>query len=685
MPPHSIRPCGAPFQAARPVIYALDAAPCLTDGNQTRDTRQCAQVHNGLENVHQQALGRPISALQMSCAQGLDAVPMVRRWPSWERRPILSRMSLEAWVEATDISAEETQQRHQVALTILDESTFIDGHDSMCSPLQILDDLDIACYPALTELPEGLSVGGNFDCSYCTNLTSLPAGLSVGGDLDCNHCTSLTRLPERLSVGGNIDCNHCTSLRQLPRGLNIINGDLDCSHCTNLVRLPDRLSVLGHLNCSDCTSLTQLPEGLSVRRRLTCSSCTALMQLPERLHVGGNLYCNNCTALAWMPVGLRIHGDVYLANCTGLTGLPVDFMTGRGYAVASRVRAIRRIELTGSAIAETDLRLLMQAAAPGLQFYFGMAPAGRDISGFADLGQAATFWQSQATPRIVPNFESWGLPAQDYNFLLQFLSRLRSTADYTNLQARKRLTERVCDLLQAMDESPELRRICSDCISDALQSCGDRVIWAMNQMETAVRVHQAQQNPDPEVLKELVLSFLRLEIVQHHARHKASTLTWVDEIEVFLAYESGLRQALELPVSAEHMLFARCAQVTLEDLRIAYRAVIDAMHDPVRTAAYLRNSPLWQRRLRRQTAARWNWASLTVQAVPGHIQVQDLRCPITLEPLGALSSPVMWQSGNACLVYEAADFMQHWVEHGTEPTTRQSMELAQLQRPLTNP
>jgi hypothetical protein len=36
------------------------------------------------------------------------------------------------------------------------------------------------------------------------------------------------------------------------------------------------------------------------------------------------------------------------------------------------------------------------------------------------------------------------------------------------------------------------------------------------------------------------------------------------------------------------------------------------------------------------------------------------------------------------VVYEAAELLKHWVEHGFEPTTRQSMELGTLQRPWRN-
>ena len=54
----------------------------------------------------------------------------------------------------------------------------------------------------ITELPEGLTVGGNLDLSF-TSITALPERLSVGGDLNLSDML-ITELPEDLRVGGGI-------------------------------------------------------------------------------------------------------------------------------------------------------------------------------------------------------------------------------------------------------------------------------------------------------------------------------------------------------------------------------------------------------------------------------------------------------------------------------------------------
>lgn len=55
-------------------------------------------------------------------------------------------------------------------------------------------------------------VGLSLHLNGCTGLTELPEGLSVGGWLNLSGCTGLTELPEGLSVGKSLYLNGCTGL-----------------------------------------------------------------------------------------------------------------------------------------------------------------------------------------------------------------------------------------------------------------------------------------------------------------------------------------------------------------------------------------------------------------------------------------------------------------------------------------
>jgi hypothetical protein len=550
-------------------------------------------------------------------------------------------------------------------------------------------------------LPEDLHVGGTLNLNDCSNLSQVPDGVRIAGSVSFARCSSLAQLPDEFCVDGDLDLSGCTSLMQLPEGLRVtgnlrlagctgliklpnrwsVGGNLDLSNCTRLLSLSDSFSIAGDLELSGCTSLTALPDVLRVGGNVDLSGCTQLRGLPQTLSVGGGLRLRGCTGLTLLPEGIQLGGNLDLTNCVQLTHLPHD--VGLWGALADGNH--RTIELTGSAISINARMRMQQAQTSRMPFEFDMLCAPSASARFASLAQAAHFWQSEADCHFkwdVPNFAPWNLLPQQSALLAEFLARLCGSADYQHCKARTRLAGRVGELLHAMDQSAALRCLCCEAITDALHSCDDRVVWTMNQLESAVRLHHAQTaSDDGAALKQLLLGSMKLDIVHKHARKKVASLSWVDEIEVFLAYECGLRRALQLPVSAEHMLFASCAQVTPEDLAKAQRAAQTAVADPIRVATYLQASAPWQRHLREQAAGRWSYAGTQQVPLPTDVQLEQLYCPFTLEPLSQLVQPIMWQTANACVVYESQKLLKYWIEQGNEPTSRQPMQLAQLRRP----
>jgi hypothetical protein len=266
--------------------------------------------------------------------------------------------------------------------------------------------------------------------------------------------------------------------------------------------------------------------------------------------------------------------------------------------------------------------------------------------------------------------------------LRKFLGRLRGTADYTNASVRPHLVARVCELLTALDSDAALRAQVLDCISQGLSSCDDRVILIMNQVELAVRIHEAERGGlDDRALKTLVLGLMQLDIVHTHARAKVRSQHFADEVEVFLAYEIGLRDTLQLPVSTQTMLFARCSMVSPEDLQAAQIAAQEAVADMERVAAYFASSAPWKQHLRRLSVTAWSWDNLEPRPMPSRLRLHSLQCPLTLASYAELTQPLVWQQGEVCVVYEAADFVQHWLARGFEPTTRRVISLDELVRP----
>ena len=77
------------------------------------------------------------------------------------------------------------------------------------------------------------------------------------------------------------------------------------------------------------------------------------------------------------------------------------------------------------------------------------------------------------------------------------------------------------------------------------------------------------------------------------AQQKIQTLRFVDEIEVYLAYLLHLKEALNIPISTEGMLYFRCSGVTDEDLNTAKELVLAQLSNDDTVANYLVGNPVW--------------------------------------------------------------------------------------------
>jgi hypothetical protein len=551
----------------------------------------------------------------------------------------MTMASLEAWAAATGQSREEKKERATVVKRLTIKEIFKER------ALKEIDDLILNDMRNLTSLPEGLSVRGRFILSGCTSLSQLPERLLVAGCFTLSGCTSLTQLPEGLILGGPLYLCNCTSLTRLPEGLSIA-GRLDLGGCTALAHLPESLTVTGFLNLGGCTALTQVPDGLSVGDSMNLSRCTSLTQLPSQI-------------LQWP-------------------------LQRGGYR--------HRILLTGSGIREEEAHALGQIAGPGVQLIHDVQEnRATDGARFANLPAAMAFWRPLATPGArgaapdgAPAPVVHGDPQQLLSFL-DFLGRLRGTADYQNVKSRPLLAQRIVGLLDQVAASESLAALCHERIGQALESCGDRVIWAMNQLELTVRVHQAQQGSTPkQALRDLGRSLLRLQVVHQHAAAKVVSLTVVDPIEVYLAYETKLAQPLGLPLFTQGMLYERSSHVTKADLEAASRAAKQADADSQQVELFLQSWEPWQGLIRRQYAEGCTWQGLP--HLPQEAQLDDDQmCILTQETVAELRASgthvaAVRDARGQWEPYAFAPLLEWWAQQGTHPVQRTPMGLKDMRR-----
>ena len=110
----------------------------------------------------------------------------------------------------------------------------------------------------------------------------------------------------------------------------------------------------------------------------------------------------------------------------------------------------------------------------------------------------------------------------------------------------------------------------------ATTSCEDRVSLALNDMKKARLVADIESGAYDQRLPDLITlarGMFRLDKLETIARHKASTLRFIDEIEVYLAYQVKLRERLNLPTDIADMRYFGVSNVTERDLDAAEASI----------------------------------------------------------------------------------------------------------------
>lgn len=169
-------------------------------------------------------------------------------------------------------------------------------------------------------------------------------------------------------------------------------------------------------------------------------------------------------------------------------------------------------------------------------------------------------------------------PGSDGFFkVLQDLTR---SADYEQGgEAREQLTDRVWRMIDAMDIDTRLREDLFAMSTDP-EGCEDAGAQLFNSMGVRVLESEARTfSRSPEELERALVTLAkgaaRLKQVKEIARADiAARRGEPDEVEIHLAYETGLAKRLELPWQSEAMKFRQIARVTDETIEAAYNRIL---------------------------------------------------------------------------------------------------------------
>ena len=126
--------------------------------------------------------------------------------------------------------------------------------------------------------------------------------------------------------------------------------------------------------------------------------------------------------------------------------------------------------------------------------------------------------------------------------------------------------------LREMAAHPSLRAHLFAVAQGATASCQDRVMLTANDMAKARLLFQVERGDYDQGLPELIAlarGMFRLEKLEAIARKKAASLMFVDEVEVYLAYQVKLCAPLRLPLVVDEMAYFKVSGVGDNDLLAA--------------------------------------------------------------------------------------------------------------------
>ncbi|WP_431016658.1 NEL-type E3 ubiquitin ligase domain-containing protein [Bradyrhizobium pachyrhizi] len=403
-------------------------------------------------------------------------------------------------------------------------------------------------------------------------LNSLPADLPAGLRWLYASNNRLTNLPE-LPAGLRrlyVISNGLTNLpAQLPPGLRRLNVDNN-----QLASLPDRLpATLEELDASGnrLTSLPELPGGLQ-RLNVDYNQLTAL---PEPLPAGLEWLSASHNELTSLPETMPPELLWLGASNNQLTSVPDTLLT--------QLSRDSSVDLENNPLpdwVQAGLATAVHAAGyAGPQFFFSTAEGAVEVEP-RSLQEVIADWL-EAEPSVMATWHRFEQErgAPEY---ARFLDRLSRTVNSSDEGFRRTV---VNDLRQATTNS-NLRKQYFDLALDASETCEDRVTLTWNAMQNARMIEDVKNGVYDNdgrlaVLIDLGRVMFRLDALEGIAREKVKSLQTdgrigdVDDIEVYLAYQTKLRERLGLEHIAPAMRFFDVSEVTDADIDRAETIVRD--------------------------------------------------------------------------------------------------------------
>ena len=182
------------------------------------------------------------------------------------------------------------------------------------------------------------------------------------------------------------------------------------------------------------------------------------------------------------------------------------------------------------------------------------------------------------------------------NNLNEFLRRLRELKDYQKGgEAKNNIILRVDRMLQLACKNEEFKTEMLALITEALETCRDRVLIIFNDIEIRWQVHQ--EGLSKQDIKELCIRAQRYEEVKKNVLELAGYRHLGDQIETILYFLVQLRDKLNLPISTQGMAYQEVGAqgISEEDLEMVQARILSYSDQNL-----LARSDIWQAYIQQQ-------------------------------------------------------------------------------------
>jgi hypothetical protein len=173
---------------------------------------------------------------------------------------------------------------------------------------------------------------------------------------------------------------------------------------------------------------------------------------------------------------------------------------------------------------------------------------------------------------------------------------------HRGFELRRACAQSILCYLRLAEESEAYRALFLATIANGNQSCGDGMALSIINLGVMYRLTRADLR-DLSALKDLLVRGVWcLRQLEEIAEAKVNVLRAsgiaIDILEVHLAYQIHLREALDLPIDVRHMHFFSHSHVTSDDLEEAERQVRARLADQEAVYAFLVTHDKWKEALK---------------------------------------------------------------------------------------